>query len=116
VVREAYCTAGFQAFRCPLWVKSRKSHSEQMLSALSPKADIKRGVSHVGLVPTTKRVQQWMHQKADYSITSSAVARSDGGTVRPSIRAAGALMTSSNLLDCTTGNSAGFAPLSMRPA
>ena len=37
--------------RCPVGVKSRKSHSEQMLSALPPKADIKRGVSHVRFVP-----------------------------------------------------------------
>ena len=34
-----------------LWVKSRKSHREQMLAALPPKADIKRGVSLVRLVP-----------------------------------------------------------------
>jgi hypothetical protein len=33
------------------------------------------------------------------------------GTVRPSILAVSALMTSSNLLACTTGRSAGFAPL-----
>src|SRR5262249_7734435 len=51
-----------------------------------------------------------------HSITSSAVASSLSGTVRPSILAVGTLMTSSNLLDCTTGNSAGFAPLRMRPA
>src|SRR5215831_18671931 len=51
-----------------------------------------------------------------HSITSSAVANSLSGTVRPSILAVGALMTSSNLLDCTTGKSAGFAPLRMRPA
>src|SRR5262245_7175842 len=50
-----------------------------------------------------------------HSITSSARAISDGGTVRPSTRAAWALMTSSNLVDCTTGKSAGFAPLRMRP-
>ena len=50
-----------------------------------------------------------------HSITSSAVASSDGGTVRPSMRAVEALMTSSNLLDCTTGKSAGLAPLRMRP-
>ena len=53
--------------------------------------------------------------KSLHSITSSAVASSDGGTVRPSIRAVWALMTSSNLLACTTGKSAGFAPLRMRP-
>src|SRR5262249_40024568 len=50
-----------------------------------------------------------------HSITSSAVAMSVGGTARPSIRAVWALITSSNLVDCTTGRSAGFAPLRMRP-
>ena len=50
-----------------------------------------------------------------YSITSSATESSDGGTVSPSILAVSALMTSSNLVDCTTGNSAGFTPLRMRP-
>src|SRR5215467_7050901 len=51
-----------------------------------------------------------------HSITSSATARSLSGTARPSMRAACALMTSSNLLACTTGRSAGFVPLRMRPA
>src|SRR5262249_19789970 len=51
-----------------------------------------------------------------HSITSSAVASSLSGTVRPSIRAVEALMTSSNLVDCTTGRSAGLAPLRIRPA
>jgi hypothetical protein len=50
-----------------------------------------------------------------HSITSSAVESSVGGTARPSILAVSALITSSNLLDCTTGKSAGFAPLRMRP-
>jgi hypothetical protein len=35
-----------------------------------------------------------------YSITSSARASSVGGTVRPSVRAVCALMTSTNLVDC----------------
>ena len=51
-----------------------------------------------------------------YSITSSAVESSFGGTVRPSIRAVAALMTSSSLLTCNTGRSAGLAPFRMRPA
>jgi hypothetical protein len=51
-----------------------------------------------------------------YSITSSARASSVGGTVRPSILAVSWLMTSSNFDDCTTGSSAGLAPLRMRPA
>jgi hypothetical protein len=44
------------------------------------------------------------------------VASSDAGTVRPSILAVSALMTSSNLLGCTTGRSAGLSPLRIRPA
>src|SRR5262245_51891244 len=58
---------------------------------------------------------QWSCIAALHSITSSARASSVGGTSRPSIRAVSALMTSSNLIDCTTGRSAGLAPLSMRP-
>src|SRR5215470_15867934 len=52
----------------------------------------------------------------DHSITSSATDSSDGGTVRPSIVAVWALMTNSNLADCTTGRSAGMVPLRIRPA
>src|SRR5262249_48108484 len=50
-----------------------------------------------------------------HSITSSAGASSVGGTERPSSFAVWRLMPSSNLVDCTTGRSAGFAPLKMRP-
>ena len=46
----------------------------------------------------------------DHSITSSARASRLGGISRPSIRAVWALITSSNLVDCSTGMSAGFAP------
>jgi hypothetical protein len=57
-----------------------------------------------------------MHRnKNPHSITSSAVASREGGTVRPSILAVWALMTSSSLLTCTTGKSAGLTPLRMRP-
>src|SRR5262245_61084131 len=45
-----------------------------------------------------------------HSITSSARASSEGGTVRPSALATLTLTTSSNLVDCSTGRSAGFAP------
>src|ERR1700692_3305479 len=50
---------------------------------------------------------------AVYWITSSAVASNVSGTVRPSALAVLRLMTSSNLLACTTGRSAGFSPLRM---
>ena len=50
-----------------------------------------------------------------HSITSSAVDSNGGGIVRPRILAVWALITNSNLFDCTTGRSAGFAPMRMRP-
>ena len=46
-----------------------------------------------------------------YSITSSARASSVGGTSRPMALAVLRLMTSSNLIGCSTGRSYGFAPL-----
>jgi hypothetical protein len=51
-----------------------------------------------------------------YSITSSARASSAGGMVSPRVLAVFRLMTSSNLVDCTTGRSTGFAPPTIRPA
>src|SRR6516225_6970794 len=46
----------------------------------------------------------------NHSITSVASASSVGGTVRPSTFAVVRLMTRSNLVGCSTGMSAGFAP------
>jgi hypothetical protein len=51
-----------------------------------------------------------------HSITSSASASSFAGISRPSAFAVLKLITSSNLVGCTTGRSAGFSPLRMRPA
>src|ERR1035437_5297801 len=48
---------------------------------------------------------------APHSITSSAVASSVGGTVRPCAFAVLRFMTSSNFVGCSTGRSAGFLPL-----
>jgi hypothetical protein len=50
-----------------------------------------------------------------YSITLSAMASRTGGTVTPSVLAVRRLMTISNLVGCSTGRSAGFSPLRMRP-
>jgi hypothetical protein len=62
------------------------------------------------------RPEQVQQTEQAYSITSSAVASSVDGTVRPNVLAVSALMTSSNLLACMTGRSAGFVPLRMWPA
>jgi putative ABC transport system substrate-binding protein len=64
-----------------------------------------------------KRASLWLSISAAfkwpdaYSITSSARASSEGGTVRPSAFAVLRLMTRSNLVGCWIGRSAGFAPL-----
>src|SRR5262245_40561857 len=50
-----------------------------------------------------------------HSITSSAMASSRGGKLRPNALAVLRLITSSNLVDCMTGRSAGFSPLRIRP-
>src|SRR5262249_23509057 len=51
------------------------------------------------------------HQRKAYSMTSSARARSEGGTVRPSALAVFRLINNSNFVGCSTGRSPGFAPL-----
>ena len=50
-----------------------------------------------------------------HSITSSAATCRLTGTVSPSALAVLRFITSSNLVGCTTGKSAGFSPLRMRP-
>ena len=50
-----------------------------------------------------------------HSITSSALASRDGGTVRPSALAVFRLMVNSNFVGCTTGSSAGVSPFKIRP-
>src|SRR5262249_9377588 len=51
-----------------------------------------------------------------HSITSSAATCSVSGTLRPSVFAIFRLITSSNLVGCRTGNSAGLSPLRIAPA
>ena len=53
--------------------------------------------------------------KFHHSITSSALTKSVGGTVNPSALAVFRLMTSSNLVLCWTGRSAGLVPLRIFP-
>ncbi len=55
-----------------------------------------------------EQMQQVHHY---YSITSSARASTVAGRSRPSALATFKLMTSSNLVGCSTGRSAGLAPL-----
>jgi hypothetical protein len=59
--------------------------------------------------------EQCHERAAVHSITSSAMARTPGGIVRLSDLATLRLISSSNLPDCTTGRSAGRAPLKILP-
>jgi hypothetical protein len=53
--------------------------------------------------------------KSTYSITSSARASSVGGISRPIAFAVPTLITSSNLVGCITGRSAGLVPMRILP-
>src|SRR5262245_17648703 len=66
--------------------------------------------------PCCRAAEQRDERAPLHSITSPARASRVGGISMPSMRAVWALMTSSNLADCSTGKSAGLAPLRMRPA
>ena len=65
--------------------------------------------------PRRRAAEQRDELAALHSITSSARASSVGGISRPSAFAVFRLITSSNLVDCRTGRSAGFSPFRMRP-
>src|SRR5262249_2470295 len=62
-----------------------------------------------------RAAEQRYELAASHSITSSARTSRLSGTVRPRALAVWRLMTNTNLLACTTGKSAGLAPLRMRP-
>src|SRR6516162_9699031 len=79
-------------------------------AALIRRAQVKRP-------PRNRRAAEHRDEVAPFhSITSSAIASSDGGTLKRSARAVLRLITSSNLVGCITGKSAGLAPLRIRAA
>jgi hypothetical protein len=59
----------------------------------------------------TPTAQRERSETLDYEITSFARSSSDCGMVMPSALAVLRLITSSNLVGCSIGRSAGFAPL-----
>src|SRR5262249_17844666 len=67
--------------------------------------------------PRRRRAAEQRDELASsHSITSSAMARTPGAMVRPRGLAVLRLMTNSNLVDCSTGRSAGFMPRSILSA
>ena len=88
------------------------------------KADICAAITHVRFTPESGLLQctsacplcAKSRHRATYSITWSARPRRVGGMVRLSALAVLRLTTSSNVVGCTTGRSAGLAPFRIRPA
>jgi hypothetical protein len=84
------------------------------------KADISQCNRHVPFTPESGPTNQCLlsansGHRPNYSITSSARFCIDCGTVMPSVFAVLRLRSSSILLACWTGKSAGFSPLRTRP-
>ena len=92
--------------------------------AFRPCIDVRdefRSISVTGNSPCTRGLTfraksgcEQSQQTQPYSITSSAVICMISGTVRPSALAVLRLMIISIFVDCWTGRSAGFSPLSIR--
>jgi hypothetical protein len=110
---------GSRLLRCGIAIRhmsgsgqERRIGAVRNISALPPRAD---GGADIVEPPVSAR-NGLMHRskRRAYSITSSAVESRVGGTVRPSILAVWVSMISSSLVACTTGRSAGLAPLRIR--
>ena len=87
---------------------TRAKHSGPAMSAMLPLATV--GLKKAPVVMGQQETHA-LQQKASYSITSSARASKEGGTVRPSALAVLRLITNSNLVGCSTGRSEGLVPL-----
>ena len=88
--------------------RKRPSKRFHPMSALPPKADIIRHGGNVRFVPLSDICTE---HEVRYSITSSASESKLPENVTPSVFATLRLITNSNLSDCITGRSAGFASL-----
>jgi hypothetical protein len=80
---------------------------QTVMSALPAKADMCGATTDVRLGPEADI-------RSLYSITSSAAKRMPFGMMTPSALAVLRLTTSSNLVGCSIGSSAGFAPFRIR--
>src|SRR5713101_5994553 len=99
---------------CRLWVKLRKPHAEHIFSGMPPIADVSEPRRQFRIVPQNQIHQVRQNQvqlRMLHSITSSASESRLSEMATPCAFAVFKLMTSSNLVGCSTGRSAGLAPL-----
>src|SRR5882724_12562055 len=103
--------------RCPLIGAKRTSPYQRPTSQFDPQrtwCDYRKnrlgGTAHKNTIRLVGGLRaQHNGLGGNYSITSSARLRIDGGTVRPRVLAVFRLTTSSKMADCWTGKSAGLA-------
>jgi hypothetical protein len=93
-----------EAMQRPSWVNRVVLTACRSLPVYPPQPDIFGVARHVSKVPTTDIGSL-------YSITSSARATSAAGISSPSAFEVLRFITNSNFIGCSTGMSAGFAPL-----
>src|SRR6516225_2332969 len=103
--------SNFEPLMSALGQKRTSAHVRPM-SALPPKADMGTQPRNVCFVPKADKVH--CSKIVRYSITSSARAISDCGTVSPSAFAVLRLIINSYFVGACTGRSAGFSPLRIR--
>jgi len=80
------CTVGFRSGLWPQWVKNGRFAKIRTMSAYRSRTDIRKSVGRVRFVPkaaVSKRSKGVTEGCVIYSITSSALASSIGGTVTP---------------------------------
>ena len=107
--KHVYARVAEQDQRCTISIAARiardlpslREQYETAGSAAAPAARCKKRLRWGSLI---------LNLPSHHSITSSARARSIGGISRPSAWAVVRLRTRSNLVGCSTGMSAGFAP------
>ena len=88
--------------------------SSRFVASLSHPGGNLIGFSPIEASMTSKSLELLRELAPPHSITSSAVASSVGGKVKPSALAALRLITNSNLVASCTGSSPGFSPLRIR--
>src|SRR5262245_13036030 len=106
-IQGSSCTAVIPNCQCPLWVKSGHWGTSEQCPLYPQKQTLE--LSRVMSALCQKQTYA-VQQIAAYSITSSAVASSAGGTGTPRVFAHLRLSASTNLVGCSTGRSAGFVP------
>src|SRR5262245_62026011 len=103
------CAARFRPQGSPHRVTTGRTQREHFKSAYPPESRHDRAEPPLPSRAISGREQS--QQGSSYSITSSARASSVSGTVIPSALAVFILMTSLKRVGCSTGKSAGWAPL-----